>query len=70
MENLAINARKKITMDKYFSQIKVVVPNNIKDVIDVAVRSDITSNEISNNFLVVSGKLFVDVIYISEDNSV
>ena len=70
MENLAINARKKITMDKYFSQVKVVVPNNIKNIVNVSVRSDVISNEIANSFLIVNGKLYVDVVYISDENEI
>lgn len=70
MESLAINAKKKVTLDKYFSGVKVVVPNNIKDVVNVSVRSDIISNEIANSFLVLNGKLYVDVVYITEENLV
>lgn len=68
MDNLEINIGKTFTMDKYYSQIKVVVPNNIKEVVSVLTRSDIISNDIVNNFLVLNGKIYVDVIYVSEEN--
>lgn len=70
MENLAIGARKKITLDKYFSSVKVVVANGIKDIVKTSVRADILSNEITNNFVVLTGKLFVDLVYLSEENVV
>ena len=73
MENLAIGARKKITMDKYFSSVKVVVTNNIKDVVSVNARADILSNEITNGFMVLTGKIYVDLqqilkFFINQDN--
>ena len=68
MDSLEMNVGKKFTMDKYYSQVKVVVPNNIKEVVSVLTRSDIVSNDIINNFLVLNGKIYVDVIYISEEN--
>ena len=70
MENLAIGARKKITLDKYFSSVKVVVANGIKDIVKTSVRADVLSNEITNNFVVLTGKLFVDLVYLSEENVV
>lgn len=70
MENLAIGARKKITMDKYFSSVKVVVTNNIKDVVSVNARADILSNEITNGFMVLTGKIYVDLVYISDENNI
>ncbi len=68
MDHLEMNVGKKFTMDKFYSQIKVVVPNNIKEVVSVLTRSDIVSNDIVNNFLVLNGKIYVDVVYISEEN--
>lgn len=70
MENLAIGARKKITMDKYFSSVKVVVTNNIKDVVNVNVRADILSNEITNSFMVLTGKIYVDLVYVTDENNI
>jgi len=70
MENVALNARKKLSMEKYVSQVRIVTPNTIVKLIDVSARSVISSTEIVNNFLLVSGKLFVNAVYIAEDNKI
>lgn len=70
MENVAISARKKITMDKYFSQVKIVTPNNIATLLDTQVRAVVSSVEEVNNFLLVSGKIMANVVYVTDENKV
>lgn len=70
MENVAISARKNFTMDKYFSQVKIVTPNNISKLLKVSCRSVISSAEIVNNFLLVSGKIVANAVYLTDENRV
>ena len=70
MENVAVSARKKFTMDKYFSQIKIVTPNNISKVFGVYARSVVGSVEIVNNYLIVSGKIIANAVYLTDENKV
>lgn len=70
MENVALFARKKFTMDKYFSQVKIVTPNNISKLLKTQARSVISSVELVNNYLLVSGKIVANVVYLTDENKV
>lgn len=70
MENVAVFARKKITMDKYFSQVKIVTPNNISKLLDVSVRSVVSTVEVVNNFLMVGGKIIANAVYLTDENKI
>ena len=70
MENVAVYVRKKITMDKCFSQVKIVTPNNISKILQTSVRSVISSVDIVNNFLMVSGKIVANAVYLTDENKI
>ena len=70
MENVSVFVRKNLTMDKYFSQIKIVTPNNISKLLETRVRSVISSVEVVNNFLMVSGKIIANAVYLTDENKV
>ena len=70
MENVAINARKKFTMEKYFSQVKIVTPNNISKLFGFYARSVISSIEMVNNYFVVSGKIIANAVYLNDENEI
>ena len=70
MENVAINARKKFTMEKYFSQVKIVTPNNISKLFGFYARSVISSVEMVNNYFVVSGKIIANAVYLNDENEI
>lgn len=70
MENVAISAKKKITMDKYFSQVKIVTPSNISKLLETQARSVVSSVEVVNNFLLVSGKIVANAVYLTDENNV
>ena len=65
MENVAISTRKKFTMEKYFSQVKIVTPNNISKLFKVYARSVVSSVEVMNNYFLVSGKIVANAVYLS-----
>ena len=46
MENVAVSVRKKFTMEKYFSQLKIVTPNNISRLFELRARSVVSSVEL------------------------
>ncbi len=69
MENVAISARKKFTMEKYFSQVKIVTPNNISKLFGVYARSVVSSVEVVNNYFLVSGKIVANAVYLSDENN-
>ena len=70
MENVSVFVRKNLTMDKYFSQVKIVTPNNISKLLKTSARAVVSSVEVVNNFLLVSGKIVANAVYINDDNSV
>lgn len=70
MENVAVSVRKKLVMDKYFSQVKIVTPNNISRLFDVSARSVVSSVELINNYLIVSGKIVANAVYLTDENKV
>ena len=68
MENVAISTRKKFTMENYFSQVKIVTPNNISKLFGVYARSVVSSIEVVNNYYIVSGKIVANAVYLSDEN--
>lgn len=70
MENVAVSARKKFTMEKYFSQVKIVTPNNISRLFETRARSVVSSVELVNNYLIVSGKIVANAVYLTDENKV
>lgn len=70
MENVAVCARKKFTLEKYFSQVKIVTPNNISRLFETRARSVISSVELVNNYLIVSGKIVANAVYLTDENKI
>lgn len=70
MENVAVSVKKKITMDKYFSQVKIVTPSNISKLLETQARAVVSSVEVVNNFLLVSGKIVANAVYLTDENNV
>lgn len=70
MENLVVNTKKKVTLEKFSSSVKVSAQNEIKSILNVSARSIINSAEQANNVVTLSGKIFVNVIYQTVENLV
>lgn len=70
MENLVVSTKKKFTLDKFLSQVKVTLGSTVKKVLSVTSKSVISSSECMNGFCLVSGKINVSVIYLSSENVV
>lgn len=70
MENVSVFVRKNLTMDKYFSQVKIVTPNNIDKLLNASARAVVSSVEVVNSFLLVSGKIVANAVYVNDDNKV
>lgn len=70
MENVSVLVRKNLTMEKYFSQVKIVTPNNIAKLLKVSARAVVLSAEVVNNFLMVSGKIVANAVYLTDENKV
>ena len=70
MENLVVNTKKKVTLEKFSSSVKVSAQSEIKKILDISVRSVISSAEQSNNVVSLSGKMIVNVIYQSVENEI
>lgn len=70
MENLIVQAKKKITLDKFVSSVKILTTNEIKSVLNVSARSVIGQVEQANNVITLSGKLFANVIYLTQENQI
>ncbi len=70
MENLVISTRKKFTMDKMFSQVKLVAENPIKNVLNVAINAAVSTSECSGGAVSISGKITATMLYVSTDNQI
>ena len=70
MENLIVSTKKKFTMDKFFSQVKVVATDDIERVLNVSAKTIFGGAEISNGVLIVSGKSVVNVIYLNVEGRI
>lgn len=70
MENLVVCANKKITLDKFMSQVKIVSQNMIKKVLNVSAESVVNGCDISNETVTISGTIKVDLLYMNMENKV
>ena len=70
MENLVVSTKKKFTLDKFLSQVKVTLGSPVKKVLSVSSKTVVTSSECMNGFCMISGKINVGVIYLSDRKSV
>ena len=70
MENVAFFARKKITMDKFTSQVKISAPSTINKVLNVAPKSVISSCDCVNGYVSLSGKIKLTMIYENQEHLV
>ena len=70
MENLIIQSKKKITLDKFSSSIKFSVSNEIKSILNVSAKSVLNALDQSNNVLTCGGRVFVKVIYLDVEGRV
>jgi len=70
MENLVVSTKKKFTLDKFLSQVKVTLGSPVKKVLSVSSKTVVTSSECMNGFCMISGKINVGVIYLSAENVV
>lgn len=68
MENLVVATQKKITMDEFISQIKVVANSSVKKILSVSAKTYVSSVECANNVASASGKIRVNLIYLNDEN--
>ena len=66
MENVSFLTRKKITMDKFSSQIKITTENPIRKVLSVDANSVISSCDQLNGAVSINGKIKVNMVYLSK----
>ncbi len=70
MENLIVQAKKKITLDKFVSSVKILTTNEIKSILNISAKAVLSQIEQSNNVITLSGKIIANVIYLSQDNQI
>ena len=70
MENVAFIARKKITMDKFSTQVKVTANSQIKKILKVISKSNISSCDFVNDLVSIGGKVKTTVVYVNKDNEI
>ncbi len=70
MENLVLNAKKKISLNRFITSIKISSQNEIKEVLDVNARTVLGQVEQANNVLTYSGRVVVNAICVGKDNQV
>lgn len=70
METQALLARKRFTMDKFSSELKIQTEENIKAVLSVTATSAVANTECTSGFTHVSGKTKVNVVFVSEEGNI
>lgn len=70
MENILFFARKKVTMDKFSSQVKITTNSAVKKVLKVVPNSIINSCDIMADIVSISGKIKATVIYVNQNNEI
>lgn len=70
MENSVILARKKFTAENFVSQVKLSAPSAVKRVLSTNAKSFISKAESVSKTLSLSGKVTVNVVYLSDLNTV
>lgn len=70
METQALLARKRFTMDKFSSELKIQTEENIKSILSVSATSAISSTECMNGFVSINGKTKVNVVFVSEEDKI
>lgn len=66
MENSVILTRKKFTADKFLSQVKFTAPSAVKKILSASANSFIANSECASGVLSLSGKVMVEVVYLSD----
>jgi hypothetical protein len=64
MENISFLTRKKLTMDKFSSRVKVTTENPIKKILSLEASSIISSCEQLNGNISFSGKIKVNAVFV------
>ncbi len=70
MENLALNAKKKFTMDTFFSNVKISSETMVSKVLSSNAKSTIISTDFQNGVASLSGKLAVQIVYLTAENTI
>lgn len=70
MESLFVATEKKITMDKFFSQIKIVPEGSVKKILNAGAKVVVADAECQNNIVSLSGKVVAEIVYLSAENVV
>lgn len=70
MENLVVSTNKKYTIDKFTSQIKVITSTLVKKVLNVSASSVMSNADCAGGIVSISGKIKVDVIYLTFENTI
>lgn len=68
MENLVVQAKKKITLDKFVSSVKIIAPSEVKHILNVSAKAVVGQVDQSNNVLTITGKVSANVIYLTQEN--
>ena len=70
MENVVIISRKKVTMEKFASQVKIVTEEPIKKLLSVTASAVILNSDCVNGLCQVNGKVKVNAIFLSTDGKI
>ena len=70
MENLVVNTKKNVTLEKFNSTLKINASSEIKTILNVSARAVINSVDQMNNVVTLSGKIFANVIYQNFENQI
>ncbi len=70
MENLVVSSSKKFEVEKFTTQMKVITQNMVKKVLSSTAKSEILTAECINGTLTLSGKVKVEMLYLSIENVV
>ena len=68
MENLVVKTCKRVAIDKFNSQVKVVGQSAIKKVISTSAKTLVSSCEYAGGALSILGKIKLDMLYLTFDD--
>ena len=65
MENLVVSTRKKINMETFFTSVKISTESVISKVLSHSTRIGIAGVESVNGGISITGRVFVDLVYLT-----
>lgn len=70
MENMVLNIKKKVDIDKFFSQVKINTESTVVKVLNTEAKTFIASTEAIGGTLTITGKTVVTALFLNNDGQI